>query len=108
MQICFGVCIVGVHARVLARACGCELRRCCRMGRAPQDAALPVPTSGTAVQRLRAPTHLPFEALFTEFFFFIGYVVQLLYVNYVQLYVVCMCERVYTTVYATSLQRSCM
>ena len=30
VELCFGVCIVGVHARVLARACGCVLCRCCR------------------------------------------------------------------------------
>ena len=49
VELCFGVCIMGVHARVLARACGCVLRRCCRMGPVPPDAAHPAPTSGTEV-----------------------------------------------------------
>ena len=49
VELCFGVCIVGVHARVLARACGCVLCRCCRMGPVPPDAAHPAPTSGTEV-----------------------------------------------------------
>ena len=60
-DLCVGVCIVGVHARVLARACGCVLRRCCRMGPAPPDAAHPVLTSGTEVQRSRASNHPPLE-----------------------------------------------
>ena len=70
-DLCVGVCIVGVHARVLARACGCVLRRCCRMGPAPPDAAHPVLTSGTEVQRSRASTQHPpaIGALFTEVFF---------------------------------------
>ena len=61
VELCFGVCIMGVHARVLARACGYLLRRCCRMGPAPPDAAHPAPTSGTEVQRSRASTHPPSE-----------------------------------------------
>ena len=68
VELCVGVCIVGVHARVLSRACGCVLCRCCRMGPAPQDAAHPVPTSGTAVQRLRASTHLPSKHCSQEVF----------------------------------------
>ena len=87
-DLCVGVCIVGVHARVLARACGCVLRRCCRMGPAPPDAAHPVLTSGTEVQQsgpalaraqLRHAKYCKFEdrtivlppaigALFTEMF----------------------------------------
>ena len=68
-DLCVGVCIVGVHARVLARACGCVLRRCCRMGPAPPDAAHPVLTSGTEVQRSRASTHPPSEHCSRKFFF---------------------------------------
>ena len=66
-DLCVGVCVVGVHARVLARACGCVLRRCCRMGPAPPDAAHPVLTSGTEVQRSDARIDPPaIGALFTE------------------------------------------
>ena len=78
-DLCVGVCIVGVHARVLARACGCVLRRCCRMGPAPPDAAHPVLTSGTEVQRSRASTHPPSEHCSQKFFLHASFIAILVY-----------------------------
>ena len=63
---CSGIVFWSVHhgrARACARARVwlCVLCRCCRMGPAPPDAAHPVLTSGTEVQRSRASTHPPSE-----------------------------------------------
>ena len=85
-----------------ARACGCELRRCCRMGPAPQDAAhrLCRPLgrrSGPALVRTDPPA---IEALFHKSFFFFR--VRLKEKGYSTGYLLCM----YTML--LSAERSCI
>ena len=47
MEMCVGVCIVGVHVRVLARARACVLRRRCRASLLTPETVRPFPSCGT-------------------------------------------------------------
>ena len=47
MEMCVGVCIVGVHVRVLARARACVLRRRCRASLLTPETVRPFPSCRT-------------------------------------------------------------
>ena len=51
VEMCFGVCTVGAHARVLARACVRVPCRCCRTSLPTPETALPLSSSTTAGPR---------------------------------------------------------
>ena len=57
MNMCVGVCIVGAHARVLARACVRVPRRCCRTSPATPETALALSSSTTAGRRREQRWH---------------------------------------------------
>ena len=57
VEMCFGVCIVGAHARVLARGCVRVPRRCCRTSPATPETALALSSSTTAGRRLEQRWH---------------------------------------------------
>ena len=51
VKLCVGVCTVGAHARVLARARRCVLRRCRLMSPRASGAARPASSPGATVRR---------------------------------------------------------
>ena len=68
VEMCVGVCTVGAHARVLARARRCVLRRRRRMSPRAPGAACSASSPGAAVQRI-APRPTRHGGVFTGSFF---------------------------------------
>ena len=57
MEMCVGVCIVGVHVRVLARARACVLRRRCRASLLTPETVRPFPSCRTTGPRCEREAH---------------------------------------------------
>ena len=63
VEMCFGVCIVGVHARVLARACVRVPRTCCRASLPAPETAPPFSSSTAAGPLRERRGHPPWGAV---------------------------------------------
>ena len=57
MEMCVGVCIVGAHVRVLARARACVLRRRCRASLLTPETVRPFPSCRTTGPRCEREAH---------------------------------------------------
>ena len=68
VEMCAGVCTVGVYTRVLARACACVLRKGCRTSLRARETALPFPSCATTGPAPRARGHPPWRAVHRSFF----------------------------------------
>ena len=67
VEMCAGVCTVGVCTRVLARACACVLRKGCRTSLRARETALPFPSCATTGPAPRARGHPPWRAVHRSF-----------------------------------------
>ena len=67
VEMCAGVCTVGVYTRVLARACACVLRKGCRTSLRARETALPFPSCATTGPAPRARGHPPWRAVHRSF-----------------------------------------
>ena len=67
VEMCAGVCTVGVYTRVLARACACVLRKGCRTSLRARETALPFPSCATTGPAPRARGHPPWRAVHRNF-----------------------------------------
>ena len=68
VELCFGVCIAGVHARVLARACVHVPCRGCRTRLPVPGTARPLSSCRTTGRSPRARGHPPWRAVHRSFF----------------------------------------